>query len=341
MGHIEQFATSLDYFGVDLDEGWESGPEEYEEPYDDADDAYDRQRQEKVDTEAEAEWNKLPKVSTYKLVGRGPNMEPNYEFGDEFDTLEQALEYRAKIMKDPKTPHPEHIGVHTITRVADKETTNEAIYTAPKTKEEYDAKMMALQDLQNDRNNAGHKDLQDRIAMYLTNLEKLAVQKGWKQPQPSLESRGHKILATKLKNIERAKKFASGELTVPTPQERQSQLKQLEKSKPVKEFVTTTPTSTSGVSPYGQPTTDPKQAQAVAQATQALKSATQSTAPTTNITKALDAASQGKPVGGQDMKALEPIMKDISTVAQDPKLAGQFKTLAQQIQQTQLKQQQK
>ena len=80
IGHIEQFATSLDYFAVDLDEGWESGPEEYEEPYDDADDAYDRQRQEKIDTEAEKEWAKLPKVSTYKLVGRGPNMEPNHEF---------------------------------------------------------------------------------------------------------------------------------------------------------------------------------------------------------------------------------------------------------------------
>jgi hypothetical protein len=127
IGHIEQFATSLDYFGVDLDEGWESGPEEYEEPYDDADDAYDAQRQEKIDTEAEREWNKLPKVSTYKLIGRGPNMEPNHEFGDEFDSMEQALEYRADIMKDPKTPHPQHIGIRTITRVVDKKQTDEAV----------------------------------------------------------------------------------------------------------------------------------------------------------------------------------------------------------------------
>jgi hypothetical protein len=127
LGHIEQFATSLDYFGVDLDEGWESGPEEYEEPYDDADDAYDRQRQEKIDTEAEKEWAKLPKVSTYQCIGRGANMEPNQKFGPEFDTLEKALEYRAEIMKDPKTPHPEHIGINTLTRVVDKEQTDEAI----------------------------------------------------------------------------------------------------------------------------------------------------------------------------------------------------------------------
>ena len=320
-----------------LDEGWESGPEEYKEPYDDADDAYDRQRQEKIDTEAEKEWAKLPKVSTYKLVGRGPNMEPNYEFGDEFDTMEQALEYRAEIMKDPKTPHPEHIGIRTLTRVKDQ--TNEAIYTAPRNQEEYDAKMQALQDLQTDRNNAGHKDLQDRIAMYLTSLEKLAVQKGWKHPQPTEESRGHNIIATKLKNIERERKFASGELKIPTPQERQAQLKKLEKEKSVKEFVATPPQGTANQTMQQKTQAqDPKQAQAVAQATQAMKSATGSLAPATTLAKALNTASQGKPVQGQEAAALEPLMKDMATVAQDPKLSGQFKSLVNQINQTQIKQ---
>ena len=105
-----------------LEEGWESGPEEYQEPYDDADDAYERHRQEKIDTEAEKEWAKLPKVSTYKLLGRGPNMEPNYEFGGkEYDTLEAAIEARKQLMADPSTPHPEHIGIQTLTRVVDKE----------------------------------------------------------------------------------------------------------------------------------------------------------------------------------------------------------------------------
>jgi hypothetical protein len=69
----------------------------------------------------------------------------------------------------------------------------------------------------------------------------------------------------------------------------------------------------------------------IAQASQALKAATGSTAPATNIVKAIDHASQGKPVGQQDMKALEPLMKDIATVASEPKLAGQFKSLVQQI----------
>jgi hypothetical protein len=331
MGHIEQFATSLDYFGVDLDEGWESGPEEYEEPYDDADDAYDRQRQEKIDTEAEKEWAKLPKVSTYKLIGRGPNMEPNHEFGDEFDSMEQALDYRAEIMKDPKTPHPEHIGIRTITRVVDKQQTNEAFYNTPKNKEDYDAKMTALQDLQTDPNTANDEELQRKIIIYMDNLQKVANQHGW-LAQPAEESRGHKIVATKLKDIERSKKFASGELKIPTPQERQAQLKQLEKAKPVKEYG-----ASNNVTPYGQPAADPKKAAQIAQGAQAFKAATGITAPATNIAKALDDASQGKPADRTSMKVLEPAMQDLVTIMSDPKLGSEYKSLAQKVNQKQQK----
>jgi hypothetical protein len=246
IGHIEQFATSLDYFAVDLDEGWESGPEEYEEPYDDADDAYDRQRQEKIDTEAEKEWAKLPKVSTYKLIGRGPNMEPNYEFGDEFDTLEQALEYRAEIMKDPKTPHPEHIGIRTLTRVKDQ--TNEAVdsdivqamgqdsfnragYNPIRDERDY---LDTLSKLKNLELKSGiNQQMKDYIKQRILDLNAEARKKGYTQ----VESRGHKILATKLKDVERAKKFASGELKIPTPQERQAQLaKQQPKKEKVDEY---------------------------------------------------------------------------------------------------------
>lgn len=313
-----------------LGEGWESGPEEYKEPYDDADDAYERQRQEKIDTEAEKEWAKLPKVSTYKLLGRGPNMEPNYEFdGKEYDTLEQALAAREQLMNDPKTPHPEHIGIQTLTRVVDKEQTNEAVYTAPKNREEYDAKMAALQDLQNDPNTANDPELQKKIIIYMDNLQKVAHQHGWLS-QP-LESRGHKIIATKLKDIERAKRFASGELKIPTPQERQAQLKKLEKAKPVKEY------GANNVTPYGQPAVDPKKAAQVAQGAQAFKAATGITAPATNIAKALDDASQGKPADRTSMKVLEPAMQDLVTIMSDPKLGSEYKSLAQKVNQKQQK----
>jgi hypothetical protein len=314
-----------------LTEGWESGPEEYEEPYDDADDAYDRMRQDKIDTEAEKEWAKLPKVSTYKLIGRGPNMEPNYEFGDEFDSMEQALDYRAEIMKDPKTPHPEHIGIRTITRVVDKQQTNEAFYNTPKNKEDYDAKMTALQDLQTDPNTANDEELQRKIIIYMDNLQKVANQHGW-LAQPAEESRGHKIVATKLKDIERSKKFASGELKIPTPQERQAQLKQLEKAKPVKEYG-----ASNNVTPYGQPAADPKKAAQIAQGAQAFKAATGITAPATNIAKALDDASQGKPADRTSMKVLEPAMQDLVTIMSDPKLGSEYKSLAQKVNQKQQK----
>jgi hypothetical protein len=179
--------------------------------------------------------------------------------------------------------------------------------------------------------------MKDQITQRILDLNAEARKKGYIQA----ESRGHKILATKLKDVERAKKFASGELKVPTPQERQAQLKQLEtEPKQVKELMAPQGTANQTMQQKTQ-AQDPTQAQAVAQATQAMKSATGSSAPTAILAKALDTASQGKPVAGQEAAALEPLMKDMATVAQDPKLAGSFKSLVSQINQAQTKQQQK
>lgn len=65
-------------------------------------------------------------------------------------------------------------------------------------------------------------------------------------------------------------------------------------------------------------------------ATTQLKAATGTTAPAPNLAKALDAASQGKPVNATDAKTIEPMMDIINKAATDPKLANQFKSLAQQ-----------
>jgi len=99
--------------------------------------------------------------------------------------------------------------------------------------------------------------MKDQIKQRILDLNAEARTKGYIQA----ESRGHNVISTKLKNLERERKFASGELKIPTPQERQSQLKKLEKEpKQVKEY------GANNVSPYGQPTqkVDPKQAQQVA-----------------------------------------------------------------------------
>jgi hypothetical protein len=334
----EDYGPAIKYSyqsGIGVNEGNESSPEEYEEPYDDADDAYDRQRQEKIDTEAEKEWAKLPKVSTYQCTGRGANMEPNQKFGPEFDSLEKALEYRAEIMKDPKTPHPEHIGINTLTRVVDKEQTNEAVQGGGGVKDlnDYTTKRDYIYQQLADPKQV---DNYPHFKQALFDLMRTAREKGIKIE----ESRAHKQLDTWFKNRELADKFAKGEVKIPTPQQRRAQLEKPKKQ--IKEFGADQPQGTAGQSALSQTNTvDPKQAQAITQATQALKSATQSSAPAPMIAKAIDAASQGKPVGGQDMKALEPLMKDVATVAQEPKLAGQFKSLAQQIQQVQQKQQKK
>ena len=343
IGHIEQFATSLDYFGVDLDEGWESGPEEYEEPYDDADDAYDRQRQEKIDTEAEKEWAKLPKVSTYKLIGRGPNMEPNHEFGDEFDTLEQALEYRAKIMKDPKTPHPEHIGIRTITRVVDKEQTDENSVTTPKNPEHAKQMMKDLGQLGTQVPNPD-PELAATIARRKDILVKQAKELGID------ESRAHKILNTWFKDRERQEKFAKGELTVPTPQERNVKI---EKPKAKKEKVNELSTGDAVQKPvYAQSAgatglpdvsklnpqqkkdlaarVDPDAEKKAAAAVASMKSATGSTASPDKLMKALDSADQGKSADAQTMSALQPVMDVVRKAGTNPKLSGTLKSLINQ-----------
>jgi hypothetical protein len=430
-----------------MNEGWESGPEEYEEPYDDADDAYDRQRQEKIDTEAEAEWAKLPKVSTYKLVGRGPNMEPNYEFGDEFDTLEQALEYRAELMKDPRTPHPEHIGINTLTRVVDKQQTNEGI-------ESSDPIEGAVLDAVQELIQQGHtdvapevitnmvvaatsqpfllKDLVDAnknspaIQHYIDSInpskvkfssdiltvknENPAKAKAQSQggvakmaakaasrprlgensvttpknpehakqmmkdlgqlrtqvpnPDPELaatinrrkdilmkqakdlgidESRAHKILNTWFKNHERQEKFAKGELAIPTPQQRRAELEKPKKQ--VKEYGADQPTGTaapgtnmqqnSGAIPVANDPKTQQQAKDIAQATNALKAATGTSAPSANIVKALNTAMQGKSIGGSDIKTLEPMLDILGQAAQDPKVAQRFSGVAQAAKQSQ------
>lgn len=105
-----------------VDEGWESGPEEREPSVDRSDWDYDQARQEKLDAKVNAQ----PKKTTYLLVGRGPNMEPNYNFGEEFDDLEAAKAERTRLSTDPTTPNPTMIGIQTINRVVKESATTTA-----------------------------------------------------------------------------------------------------------------------------------------------------------------------------------------------------------------------
>ena len=161
--------------------------------------------------------------------------------------------------------------------------------------------------------------------------------------QPDVnESRGdpHKILVNKLRDIERKPSVPSAD-----DDARRAEQAKADYAKYVAKMRKKDPNYVPLYKmdenvPTGQTTmadktgvNDPKQAAKVAQATQALKSATGATAPAPNIAKALDAATQGKAVDAMDMKAIEPMMDVLGAAAQDPKLANQFKTLANQARQ--------
>lgn len=88
-----------------------------------------------------------------------------------------------------------------------------------------------------------------------------------------------------------------------------------------------------GATSTGSPTSggdNAEQAKKVAQATTTIKSATGTAVSPANLAKAIDAVSQGKAVNQIDAKNIEPVMDIIKKTAEDPKLANQFKQLAQQ-----------
>ena len=202
-------------------------------------------------------------------------------------------------------------------------------------REDYDAKNKALQDIQMDPSTSQDPQLSAELARRKAELVQQAKQLGIS------ESRAHKLIANKLKQIELQRQMGSPE----SEAEYANHIDCMKKSK--EEYLKNTPNTiykreidemeatgqTSMADKTG--TNSPQQAAKVAQATSALKSATGSSAPAPVLAKALDAATQGKPVGAADMQALEPMMDVIGAAAQDPKLANQFKTLANQARQTQ------
>ena len=176
----------------DLDEGWESGPEERQPRERDPDAEYDARRQEKMDIEAEKEQAKRPQTKVYTLLGRGPNMEPNYAFPGEYDSLDAAVAARKELMNKPDTPHPEHIGISTHTRYLD-----EGRETPLRDREDYEAKRKALQDIQMDPSTSQDPELSIEVMRRLAGLNQQAKNIGITD-----ESRAHKIIARKLKDIE-------------------------------------------------------------------------------------------------------------------------------------------
>ena len=208
-------------------------------------------------------------------------------------------------------------------------------------REDYAAKNKALQDIQMNPSTSRDPQLSAELARRKAELVQQAKQLGIS------ESRAHKIIANKLKQIELQRKISGDHESDDERNIRMTkQQKDYIKNNPntifkrdLDEYGADQPTGTAGQTSIANKTgaNDPQQAAKVAQATQALKSATGASAPAPEIAKALDAASQGNAMGAADMKAIEPMVDVLGQAAQDPKLANQFKTLANQAKQTQSK----
>ena len=223
-------------------------------------------------------------------------------------------------------------------RAANRSRLGEGNETPLQDKEDYNAKRAALQQIQLDPDTAKDPQLKAELARRLGSLNQQYTDLQSKLREFK-ESRGHKAIATKLGNIDRMQN-----VQVPSPAERREQLriakaKEEVGKKQVKEFAAPG-ANPAPVTNATKPVVDPAAAAKTTAATSALKAATGSTAPVGILDKAINSATQGTAVNAQDMKALAPIMGVVDAAAADPKLAGQFKTLATQAQQS-LKAQQK
>ena len=290
LGHIEQFATSLDYFAVDLDEGSEEdGSVEARWMVKVSDDEGDHLK---------TYHRKFPSLSAAKKA---------------YKNTPYATDFKYKLVKQDKVEEA----------IVGQDTFNRAGYNPISDERDYLDKLSKLSNLY--RQQGLDQSMKDQIFQRINDLNAEARTKGYIQA----ESSGHNIIATKLKNLERERKFASGELKIPTPQERQAQLKKLEtEPKQVKEYGATTtgsPTSTS--------TDDMKKAMA---ATSALKSATGTAQSAPALMKAMDTISQGKPASSTDMMTAQNTLQDINTAFKEPELANALKPIlakANQLQQ--------
>jgi hypothetical protein len=310
MGHIEQFVTTLDYFGVDLDEdSKEDGPVEARWMVKVSDDEGDHLK---------TYHRKFPSLSDAKKAYK--KYEP------------YASDFKHKPVKKDQV---EEAIDSDIVQGLGQDSFNRAGYNPISDERDYLDKLSELSNLA--RKPGLNQAMKDQIKQRILDLNAEARKKGFTQ----VESRGHKILATKLKDVERAKKFASGELKVPTPQERQAQLaKQEPKKEKVDEYGANPPSGTAGqtmADKTGQQNVSPEELKKeLALATQ-VKSVTGATASAPNLLKAMDAVSQGKPAGAQDMKAIEPVLDVVGQAFKDPKSIAMIKNLSNLAKQNQPK----
>ena len=205
IGHIEQFATSLDYFAVDLDES------------------------SKEDGSVEARWmvkvndDEGDHLKTYHR--KFPNLSAAKKA---YKNTPYATDFKYKPVKKDQV---EEARDSDIVQPSGQAPFNRGGFNPIRDQSDYLIRRSEAWNLLN----ASNTDPQTKAEakQQILDLDKQARSKGYIQS----ESRGHTVIANKLKDVERAKKFAKGELKIPTPQERQAQLaKQEPKKEKVDEY---------------------------------------------------------------------------------------------------------
>jgi hypothetical protein len=235
-------------------------------------------------------------------------------------------------MTDPDTPHPEHIGIRTIEKVIDEAVTPPGSGIV-KNIDDYirrrDEIFKALADPKQRDNYPWYKQA-------LFDLNRMAKQAGIKIE----ESRAHDKLSKWFKDRELAQKFASGELKIPTPQQRQAELaKQKEKKEKVDEYGANNPPQGSTI-PTATTTpqkVDPKQAQQIAQNLNVQKTALgqlKQLNPDINPQKAAMAATKDlATMNPQEKEVLAQVAKTLSPALGSPAF-GSIKTALQKAKNT-------
>ena len=308
MGHIEQFATSLDYFGADLDEGLEEasyyGPVEARWMVKLNDDDGDHLK---------TYHDKFPSLSAAKKAYKNTPYATDFKYKPvKKDQVEEAID-------------------SDIVQPSGQAPFNRGGFNPIRDQSDYLIRRSEAWNLLN----ASNTDPQTKAEakQQILDLDKQARSKGYIQS----ESRGHTVIANKLKDVERAKKFASGELKIPTPQERQAQLaKQEPKKEKVDEYgANNPPQGTTITTPTAPQKVDPKQAQQIAQNLNVEKTALgqlKQLNPSINPQKAAMAATKDiATMNPQEKEVLAQVAKTLSPALGSPAF-GSIKTALQKSQ---------
>jgi len=300
LGHIEQFATSLDYFAVDLDEDLAEasyyGPVEARWMVKLSDDEGDHLK---------TYHDKFPSLSAAKKA---------------YKNTPYATDFKYKPVK--KDQVEEAVG---------QDSFNRAGYNPLRDQRDYLEKFKDLWDLYHTPNLDPQTKAETK--QRILDLNASARAKGYIQS----ESRGHTIIANKLKDVERAKKFASGELKIPTPQERKAELEKSKKEKVDEYGADNPPQGTTITAPTAPQKVDPKQAQQIAQNLNVQKTALgqlKQLNPDINPQKAAMAATKDlATMNPQEKEVLAQVAKTLSPALGSPAF-GSIKTALQKAKNT-------